>query len=122
MSNADAKKYKTLLEKEKDEIVDILEKISDQVNDSDVFQPKVADFGSDVTEFEDEEADEAEEFGRRVGIVEVLTERLRNISAAFARIKLGTYGTCEECNKEIELKVLQVSPSSTQCMECKKKK
>ncbi len=44
---------------------------------------------------------------------------LRKIEAALARIDGGTYGVCEECGEEIEIKRLLVRPVTTLCIDCK---
>lgn len=121
MNETQLQNYKSKLEKEKDEVVAILQKLGTRVDHSDSYVPKVADFGDDVTEFEDEEADEAEEFGRRVGIVETLVARLQDISAAFSRIKRKTFGVCGDCGENIETKVLDANPAAALCITCKKK-
>ena len=43
------------------------------------------------------------------------------IQAAMRRIKLGRFGTCEECGMEIELERLKVQPMTTLCIHCKTK-
>ena len=41
------------------------------------------------------------------------------IDEALARIKDGTYGTCDVCGGEIDIKRLEVVPSATKCRVCK---
>ena len=43
------------------------------------------------------------------------------IKEALKRIDNGTYGICEECNKEISERRLKARPVTTLCIECKKK-
>jgi DnaK suppressor protein len=53
--------------------------------------------------------------------------RLRNREALFAkkidealsRISLGSFGECECCGEDIELKRLEARPTATQCVACK---
>ena len=53
--------------------------------------------------------------------------RLRNREALFAkkigealgRITQGTFGDCESCGEDIELKRLEARPTATQCVACK---
>lgn len=77
------------------------------------------DFGSDVDE--DEEADEAEELGTRLGINQEYKERLAEIDVALSKIENGSYGICENCGKDIEEEILKVSPESLLCKDCKRK-
>ena len=84
-------KIKKHLEKEREGIIEILLTISSRVGTSDAFIPKVQNFGDDVTEFEDEEADEAEEFGNRIGVHHVLQNRLKDIDRDLEHIAKGTY-------------------------------
>lgn len=44
---------------------------------------------------------------------------LRKIEAALARIEAGSYGVCEECGEEIEVKRLIARPVTTLCIDCK---
>ena len=43
------------------------------------------------------------------------------IKEALARIEEGTFGTCEECGKEISEERLKARPVTTLCIECKTK-
>ncbi|HMB17318.1 MAG TPA: TraR/DksA C4-type zinc finger protein [Candidatus Paceibacterota bacterium] len=79
------------------------------------------DFGDDV-DSGDEETDESEEFANYIDVKMSLEESLDDINKALEKIKEGTYGICEECEKEIEEKVLEASPSSRLCKNCKKSK
>lgn len=82
---------KMRLEKERNEIIEILLKIGTRVGTSDVFIPRIQNFGDDVTEMEDEEVDEAEEFGNRVGVHHILQDRLKAIDLDLLNISKGTY-------------------------------
>jgi len=44
---------------------------------------------------------------------------LRKIEDALGRIEGGTYGICEECGEEIEVKRLAARPVTTLCIDCK---
>lgn len=79
---------------------------------------KPVDFGSDVDHFE-EEADEAEEFANQSAQKLLFRERLEQIKEALQRISNGGYGVCSKCGKEIELEVLEASPESSLCKNCK---
>ena len=74
--------------------------------------PKVE--GSDM----EEKADEVEEYSSLLPVEHSLEIKLRNVSEAIDRIKKGTYGKCEKCNKEIPFKILQVTPETKTCRSC----
>jgi len=76
------------------------------------------DFGSDVDSL-DEEADEAEEFGNRLALNQVLKDRIAEVDRALLKIKAGTYGVCERCGKTVSPEVLEAAPSSRFCKICK---
>jgi DnaK suppressor protein len=44
---------------------------------------------------------------------------LKKIDEALERIKAGTFGECEECEEEIELRRLEARPTTTLCVACK---
>lgn len=77
-------------------------------------------FGDDVeSDFQGEEADEAEEFSTRMGEAVSLKERLNDINRALIKIENETYGICENCQKDIELDLLKQNPESRHCRTCK---
>lgn len=47
------------------------------------------------------------------------TFTLKKISDAIRRIEDGTYGECESCEEQIELRRLQARPTTTLCIACK---
>lgn len=79
---------------------------------------KPIEMGSDIDHFE-EETDEAEEFGNRLGVIQALKERLSNVSAALEKINADKYGICEKCGQEISSEVLKADPESQYCRDCK---
>jgi DnaK suppressor protein len=44
---------------------------------------------------------------------------LKKIDEAIARIESGTYGVCESCGEQINMKRLEARPVTTLCIECK---
>jgi len=44
---------------------------------------------------------------------------LKKIDSALGRIDDGSFGTCEECGEEIEVKRLIARPVTTLCIDCK---
>jgi DnaK suppressor protein len=43
----------------------------------------------------------------------------KKIEQALSRIEHGTFGACEDCEGEIELKRLEARPTATLCLSCK---
>ena len=109
MTKEKIENYKNKLEREK-----LL--ISRDINDL----KKPVDFGDDIDHGE-EEADEVEEMSNRLGEENDLQKRLNEIDVALGKIEKGNYGICEICGKEIEDEVLDASPESRLCKECKLK-
>src|SRR5690348_15353316 len=91
-------KFKTALEKERAALLQELAKESRPEN-----------FGNDVDDFT-EETDEAESFANRVAAGQALKDRVSEIDIALGKISNGKYGKCENCGKDIEDEVLQISP------------
>jgi DnaK suppressor protein len=44
---------------------------------------------------------------------------LKKIDGALVKIKNGTFGTCDECEGEIEINRLRARPVATECIACK---
>ena len=44
---------------------------------------------------------------------------LKKIDEALERIQAGTFGQCDECEEEIELRRLEARPTTTLCVSCK---
>ena len=108
MEASKIEQYKKLLEKEQVELTK--EANSDQ---------KPEDFGADL-DHGDEEANEAESFSNQLAEAQGLKERINEIDIALNKIRAGKYGLCENCGKEIEGVVLDISPESRLCQSCKK--
>ncbi|MDP3955428.1 MAG: TraR/DksA C4-type zinc finger protein [bacterium] len=70
------------------------------------------------------DAEAAEQFGhaRIEALHKEMDRRLIEIRKALSRIKIGKYGTCQECGKMIDTDRLTVKPEATLCIECEKKK
>lgn len=54
-------------------------------------------------------------------LLEVESRELEQIEEALDRLKTGTFGLCEVCEKPIPLKRLQALPYATECISCKRK-
>src|SRR3990167_5911270 len=68
-----------------------------------------------------EVADQIESYEGNTAILKQLEIRLNEIKAAQQRIKDGSYGKCDVCGKEIEMKRLEANPAASTCLEHKEK-
>ncbi|HXY54596.1 MAG TPA: TraR/DksA C4-type zinc finger protein [Nitrospirota bacterium] len=55
-------------------------------------------------------------------LLEMKYEQYKDIADAFRKLQNSTYGLCEECGEEIDIKRLQVNPLARYCISCKTKK
>lgn len=56
-----------------------------------------------------------------LGLVESLKHQLDDVDTALSHIEAGTYGTCDNCGKEIGVDRMRFRPSSVLCIDCKSK-
>jgi len=70
------------------------------------------------------DADAEEQFGhaRTSAIKEELDKKIIQTRKALSRIKIGKYGVCESCGNMIDTDRLAVSPETTLCVKCAKKR
>ncbi len=109
MTKVQLKKFKGLLESKRDEI---LKKAKQTLND---------DMSLDTNDLPDEMDLASSEY------LQSFTFRLRGreksfldkIERALQKIEEGTFGACEECEEEIQIKRLEARPETTLCIRCK---
>jgi len=106
MSKKDLKRLQSLLLKERKGLEKRLGKLGQ------------VDFGDDIDHGE-EEADEVEEMATNKALTNIFEGRLSGINEALAKISAGTYGLCENCGKDIAVRLLKVDPESKLCQACK---
>jgi len=105
------KEQKTRLEAQ---LGDISTKNTKNPGDYDAAFP---DFG----DAEDENAAEVAAFSNNLTLERTLEGELKDVKKALANIADGSYGTCRYCHKEIDAKRLAARPTSSSCVDCKKK-
>lgn len=66
----------------------------------------------------DEGAEEIEAYENLLPVEHTLELRLKDTEEALAKVKKGTYGQCEGCNKKIEIKRLEAIPEARLCIKC----
>jgi DnaK suppressor protein len=108
MATVNLKRYKTMLHHRIDEILKANGKPLFPTEDLNGLLPDMYDLASVETERLYEFALKDRE---RRSVVELIE--------ALKRIDEGNYGTCEDCEKPISKKRLEVAPAATQCIECK---
>ena len=109
MNKAQLKKFKTLIETKRDEIIKKAK------------QTLTEDMMLDASDLPDEMDLASSEY------LQSFTFRLRGrekaflekIDRALAKIKDNTFGTCEECGEEISVKRLEARPETSLCIKCK---
>jgi DnaK suppressor protein len=93
--------------------------------DIDRAESDIADrLGDAVGDAGDDQADvgaKAYEREHELALTHNTRELLAQTERALARIKEGTYGTCESCGKPIGKARLQAFPRATLCVECKQR-
>jgi DnaK suppressor protein len=55
-------------------------------------------------------------------LLEMKYEQYKDIADAFRKLENNSYGLCEECGQEIDIKRLQVNPLARYCIPCKTQK
>ena len=80
-----------------------------------------SDAGSSGSSALESAADDVEEYSNSLAIEHSLEIKLQNIELALEKIKKGTYGICENCNKEIPIERLKIAPEARICLDCEKK-
>jgi DnaK suppressor protein len=70
------------------------------------------------------DTDAAEQFGhaRTSAIKSELDRKIIQTKKALTRVKIGTYGICEDCGKMIDTDRLMVYPEATLCAKCQAKR
>jgi len=63
---------------------------------------------------------DAQDVGMHLTIEETLREELHAVVHALARTREGSYGTCEQCGKEISLERLEAIPQAVYCVDCER--
>jgi len=116
---------KQTLETIKSKLADERKKLEDDLANFAKKDSKIADnYQSNFPKYgdkEEENAAEVAEYSDRLSLEHALEKQLRDVNKALESITQGKYGICSHCGKEIEEKRLMVRPTSTSCVECKKK-
>ena len=109
MNKTQMKKFKTLLEEKRDEIIKKAKQTLDE--DMTLDQDDLPD-EMDLASSEYLQSFTFRLRGREKGLLD-------KIERALVKIEENTFGNCEECEEEISLKRLEARPETTLCIRCK---
>lgn len=70
---------------------------------------------------EEENAYQVTTYSDNLSMERTLEGLLKDVNKALIRLKSGEYGTCKHCNKPIDPKRLIARPTSSSCIDCKKR-
>lgn len=83
------------------------------------YDTQFPDFGT--AQSPDEEAFEVATYDSALPVEYALELRLADINRALEKIKNGTYGQCENCPGEMDVRRLEAIPEAKICLICQKK-
>jgi RNA polymerase-binding transcription factor DksA len=117
LNNTQITTYQAQLESEKKKIQQELSNFGvakkNDPHDFDSFMPSIG-------LSEEDNALEVSEYLNKLCAESLLEARLKEIVEALHKIKTGTFGICEKCHQDIEIKKLDVNPASDFCINCGK--
>lgn len=106
---------KAALLKEKEELEINLGKIARPIDKEDGdYETSFEDIGTD----KDDNATEVDQYTQNLSIENTLEKKLQEIIEALSSMEKGTYGFCENCQKEIPIERLRANPSAKTCIKC----
>lgn len=106
---------KALLLKEKEDLEENLERIAKPVNkEKGDYETNFEEIGAD----REDNTTEVEEYTDNLPVEITLEKKLQEVLDALERIEKGTYGFCENCQKEIDIERLRANPSAKTCIKC----
>jgi len=108
--------FKNALLEEKEKLENDLSRLAISVDKKEgEFEPLLENIGTD----REDNATEVEEFTDNLPVEEALEKKLKDIIKALEKIEKGTYGMCENCQEEIDIRRLEINPSAQTCIKCK---
>lgn len=104
--------FKEKLLTEKKRLEADLGKIAQKANDG--YDANIEQLGRSA----EDNAEEVEEYTSNLSITETLEKSLEDVDGALKKIKNGTYGICENCDKQIPIDRLIAYPAARNCLDC----
>jgi len=106
---------KSQLLREKEELEKNISKIARPIDKEEGdYKTNFDDIGSD----RDDNATEVDQYSDNLSVENTLEKRLQDIIDAIERMEKGTYGICNNCQKEIDIERLKANPAATTCIKC----
>lgn len=106
---------KNALLEEKAELEKNLGKIAKPVDKEEGdYETSFEDIGTD----KDDNATEVDQYTQNLGVESALEKNLQDVIDALEKMDKGTYGICENCQKEIPVERLKANPSAKTCIKC----
>lgn len=107
---------KDQLLREKEDLEKNLSRIARPVNTKEGdYETTFDEIGTD----REDNATEVEQYSDNLPVENTLEKKLQDTIDALERISNGTYGICENCQKEIDIERLKVNPAAKTCIQCK---
>lgn len=120
MEEKTIEKLKKILEERKAKVEKDLESIAKKdPNMKGDYDAKYPDFG--LSQSTDEDALEVQAYENNLSVEYALEIRLQKINQALEKMAKGTYGICDNCGQEIDVRRLEAMPETTTCTTCQKK-
>ncbi|MCF7906313.1 TraR/DksA C4-type zinc finger protein [Patescibacteria group bacterium] len=116
MNKEELKKYKEILLKNKEEIIEKLSQIATRDSDGD-YTALHEEYGSADEDNATELADQLD----KNSLINSFVKDLKQYEKALKKIENGTYGKCDHCSEEIDKKRLEYFPSALYCSSCQRK-
>jgi len=106
---------KNILLKEKEELEKNLGKIARPIDKREGdYETSFEEIGTD----KDDNATEVDQYTQNLPVENTLEKKLQDVLDALGRIEKGTYGKCENCEKNIPVERLRANPSARTCISC----
>lgn len=106
---------KALLLKEKSDLEENLSRIARPVDkEKGDYETTFGEVGTD----REDNTTEVEQYTDNLPVEVTLEKKLQDVISALDHMEKGTYGFCENCQKEIDIERLRVNPSAKTCIKC----
>ena len=120
LNKKDLTEYKKLITKRKNEIMDAIDRISE-----DTLKKSQKDASGDISGYTFHMADVAtDNYDREfsLGLASNDRQSLYELDDALKRIEEGTFGVCEECKSSLTKARLKALPHARLCLNCQQKR
>ncbi|HTE49133.1 MAG TPA: TraR/DksA C4-type zinc finger protein [Candidatus Paceibacterota bacterium] len=112
----DKKKIKEKLEAERDVLFEELRDMGKLNPETEEWEATPEELDSPESD-QNDMADRFEDFEARSSMIKTLEPRLNNILKALKGLNKESFGKCEVCQKDIEMKRLEINPAARTCKE-----